>query len=190
MCNSFSRIHIRIHITTNTHTNEYVYFSQKFQRTKYDVSQKPLIQKMHTEPEILSMQNSSTAELRTSLLFQCTIYSRLANWQCNNHLLQLFVVIALKTRYPFLLAYTQANLRHEEADKLLPPFRPPTAAILATALFTHCCCRLKPSSAPSAPTSQPPACPLCHPYSSRSHSFGWLASPLCRPHCRFSRPNC
>ena len=52
-----------------------------------------------------SMQNSSTAELRTSLLFQCTIYSRLANWRCNNHLLQLFVVIALKTRYPFLAEY-------------------------------------------------------------------------------------
>ena len=34
----------------------YVYFSQnkKIQRTKFDVSQKPLIQKMHTEPEILN----------------------------------------------------------------------------------------------------------------------------------------
>ena len=27
---------------------------KKFQRTKFDVSQKPLIQKMHTEPEILN----------------------------------------------------------------------------------------------------------------------------------------
>ena len=32
----------------------HVYFSQKIQRTKFDVSQKPLIQKMHTEPEILN----------------------------------------------------------------------------------------------------------------------------------------
>ena len=27
---------------------------KKFHRTKFDVSQKPLIQKMHTEPEILN----------------------------------------------------------------------------------------------------------------------------------------
>ena len=31
-----------------------VYISQKIQREKFDVSQKPLIQKMHTEPEILN----------------------------------------------------------------------------------------------------------------------------------------
>ena len=31
-----------------------VFQSKTFQRTKFDVSQKPLIQKMHTEPEILN----------------------------------------------------------------------------------------------------------------------------------------
>ena len=41
---------------------------KKFQRTKFDVSQKPLIQKMHTEPEILNwMRRGSTAIKMTDL---------------------------------------------------------------------------------------------------------------------------
>ena len=41
---------------------------KKFQRTKFDVSQKPLIQKMHTEPEILNwMRRGSKAIKMTDL---------------------------------------------------------------------------------------------------------------------------
>ena len=43
------QIHIRMHIRMSMCISV-----KKFQRTKFGVSQKPLFQKMHTEPEILN----------------------------------------------------------------------------------------------------------------------------------------